>query len=1247
MTAIVDPRLGFVCSRCHERHASLCDGCAAPAELTLEEAVDALALARRRESLQEAVALLASRGIVLARRLVLVLAVLAGVAHGQTPTPTATPTATPRYWTGWLPFGANAAVTSGAGDNDGYECYTGACDITCGTPMSTVGTSADGTTCQDRNAGTTNNNTTCNASGRDQHRFSSFGVSIPAGSAVLGVAVKVVAGADSATGDPKLLVNIGDASAPYAGSLCIDSAVLSAGSLTTYTFGNSVQTWNIASTLTEAAVESANFSVYVTNGAVGTARDFYLDYLAIAVYYAPPGPTPPPNGVQWFDGYEAGELTLYSYLGRAAVWPAGTPTPVPLTYGANSSIAIVSSGAPTPAINRVAEGSPTPVPTPAINRHFLRFSAAAGEGAYQTIPIPASNTASASCWVYVATSPGGTRRPEVLRLMGGNTALGVVVIEPAELSTSVWLKAYWGVTAGRECLASGNNYTACTLGLCPLPTPGLSEEEMWASCECLHTGAPGEVECGDSAYAGRRIQTGKWYQVGIAQTNAAGGNAGAVGLTLTVDGRTKGEERSQGTCANGYACASDADCVTYLGEGATCATSNVVQVDAVRIGVSDAGDSAFVIDVDSCVVDTSAPSVLTFPIVQPLYVDKTPAATLNNWVPEPTATPAQSLLADLTAGGNDTNTYVKSSLNTEGYVEVDTVTSPVPTSGSVLGVTASMGLNALSISSGLAWWSGIADGANGERGHYVLASDTDGNSFKQTAYSFYPTRPAAGGAWTQAALDGLKLRADQPAIGPYAQGYVTSLLGQVAATLPTPRPYSVLTNRVTPTPGQTTINVCLWGDSTSDNQDYPDAIDPITFNADSLAWCTSGGKQTQDIHDRSSVMLPIASTVSSDDAFGSWTCREQKAGSLPIGQGCDYVVVMAGYNDFHRMPTQPYDGVCFSDDTAEDGGPCNCDLPTSAARKAADTYSLCYRGANRGDTCDSAGDCSVCVGGANNGLACRPRCTNNAAACGECSGGPYDGKWCATTSQCGSGTCPGCSGGYCNVDYDCPGAGTCQPLAHSVCVGGARPGGACTIAGHCNEPTPTGSPAATPTGTVPTPTPTPKCSGSLRWPWSACGAKHTPVSQNYCTDEACLDVERCRHGVCVQQHNVARSIETFRAILNAIVAYGAKPIAILPPDPDMSTNFGCWRDMAPQLAAFRAWLRTYATDNGLNWIDLAGAFGQAAAVSGTPAPASNYRDGVHFRLGSDGRGQRLMGDLVRQCLSGDPESNTHVHCDDL
>lgn len=84
-----------LCGRCNAGIAHVCASCAAPMELPLDEAIGALALARRAQSLQEAVALLAHRGVVLVRVACLLVLVWASAAAAQTSTATPTNTRTP------------------------------------------------------------------------------------------------------------------------------------------------------------------------------------------------------------------------------------------------------------------------------------------------------------------------------------------------------------------------------------------------------------------------------------------------------------------------------------------------------------------------------------------------------------------------------------------------------------------------------------------------------------------------------------------------------------------------------------------------------------------------------------------------------------------------------------------------------------------------------------------------------------------------------------------------------------------------------------------------------------------------------------------------------------------------------------------------------------------------------------------------------------------------------------------------
>jgi hypothetical protein len=452
--------------------------------------------------------------------------------------------------------------------------------------------------------------------------------------------------------------------------------------------------------------------------------------------------------------------------------------------------------------------------------------------------------------------------------------------------------------------------------------------------------------------------------------------------------------------------------------------------------------------------------------------------------------------------------------------------------------------------------------------------------------------------------------------------------------------------------GDGKINVCLWGDSTLDVDDYWQSMH--AEQPDSIAWCASVGKMTQDFLDHAGTLLSIAETVSSEPIFQGplfpWICREVQGPQLPVGAGCDYVVTMTGYNDFHLQPAAPMDGRCYARDPRENGQSCACAIPDySAATLGYHSYARCYRGAHQGERCATNLDCATCIGGAHDGQACRPRCTGDGAPCARWSGGLCDGAECVPGTMCGDATCPGCGRGYCSVDYDCPG-GFCGPLQLATCVNGQVPGAPCANVFDCGTP----PPESRPTDAARPPAEAVACTYTHQ-PWWSCDPDESPVSQLYCIAAACVDAEHCSHGVCIQRHPTDLEALQQRALIDRVVAFGAKPILILPPDPNPAGGVGCWLEITPQIAWLREFLRALAAERHYNYIDLDAAFRasgpyvdpRAPKRTVIPSPASNYSDAVHFRLGSDGLGARLAGELVGACLNGNPEGSPFVHCDDL
>ena len=195
------------------------------------------------------------------------------VAGGvTTPSPTPVPTNTPAASTstGFLSPSTNAAHTSSAGDNNGYQT----------SPANAYAN--DSSVATDINSGT-NTNTSCTNSGKDKHRYYNYNLNIPATAVIKGIQVRLDARADATGGSPKICVQFS-----WNGGTTWTTAKSTTTLGTTeatYTLGSVSDTWG--RTWTPGNFSNANFRIRVIDVASNTSRDFFLDYVAVNVTYQP------------------------------------------------------------------------------------------------------------------------------------------------------------------------------------------------------------------------------------------------------------------------------------------------------------------------------------------------------------------------------------------------------------------------------------------------------------------------------------------------------------------------------------------------------------------------------------------------------------------------------------------------------------------------------------------------------------------------------------------------------------------------------------------------------------------------------------------------------------------------------------------------------------------------------------------------------------------------------------------------
>lgn len=170
--------------------------------------------------------------------------------------------------TGWLSPTANAAVTSNAGDNNGFE-------------VSAANAGADDNLyAVDNNSGT-NTSTSCTANQKDKHRFYNYGINIPGGSTIQGIEVQLNAKVDSTSGSPRFCVQLS-----WDGGVTWTATKSTATLSTTETaniLGSPADTWG--RTWSVGELGNTSFRVRIINVASNTSRDFSLDWVAVRVSY--------------------------------------------------------------------------------------------------------------------------------------------------------------------------------------------------------------------------------------------------------------------------------------------------------------------------------------------------------------------------------------------------------------------------------------------------------------------------------------------------------------------------------------------------------------------------------------------------------------------------------------------------------------------------------------------------------------------------------------------------------------------------------------------------------------------------------------------------------------------------------------------------------------------------------------------------------------------------------------------------
>ncbi|RPH60198.1 MAG: hypothetical protein EHM89_09330 [Acidobacteria bacterium] len=173
--------------------------------------------------------------------------------------------------TGLLGPTANAPVTSSAGDRNGFET----------SPTSAY--ADDGVFARDNNSGSSSSSTSCTSSNKDKHLFYNYNLSIPSGSVIRGIEVRLDGKVESTSSSPKFCVQLswnGGSSwttAKTTPRLSTNEASYVLGSLSDL-WGRNWTTGNFG---------NSSFRVRVISVASSTSRDFSLDWVAVRVTHEP------------------------------------------------------------------------------------------------------------------------------------------------------------------------------------------------------------------------------------------------------------------------------------------------------------------------------------------------------------------------------------------------------------------------------------------------------------------------------------------------------------------------------------------------------------------------------------------------------------------------------------------------------------------------------------------------------------------------------------------------------------------------------------------------------------------------------------------------------------------------------------------------------------------------------------------------------------------------------------------------
>ena len=890
---------------------------------------------------------------------------------------------------------------------------------------------------------------------------------------------------------------------------------------------------------------------------------------------------------------------------------------------------------------------------PDTNKCALQFAVTSGGTLSRAKTVTSATTIAASMHINAASCP--TARREIMRFRNSGGKTGCLIsahagTTVAGVTSCIYESAYEspdpvassgecygsltmdGTECGGSCTGSGTCDTGgvdCTNCVTSVNLPAnVSCTGGICVNECDKANADISGQCKSAVYAlSPRVATNTWQSVTLQQINnggrvqcglwtgalprcVAGSN---IGVACTVNSQCPastcgtgsiprgGPSRKQGICTGGdrakTACALDVEC----SGGGACTITDVVAIDEVWFGTSDATAGAFTYTLDDMVIETTAIPNANYRM-DTLWGESDPSLPVA-WSTSSHCGGAGLEYAcwddaSATAPEPDAD-YTEIHTSTQGRQEdaiLSDISPALSGAESVLAVGHVIVMRTGNTAANTAH--GFLDGAK-----VATTATLDARAlFGDTSYHLLPpyvliNSPEESDGWSESEVNNLEERVE--AKNPVSSLTVTSAVAEVLidgadATVPNVLFDANLDNQK---------SVGYAGDSTRHSQAFKLGLQGGLLEPDNLVACAMDGIKAGDIARDISLpgavndLLEGASTSGTTGGGGGMVCENAKGSTnIPL----DILVIEAGPNDwvidsFFSDPANvvSLNGVGACSGGSNDGVACAagvCSGGTVSGVYCA-SASTCTGGGTcipfactGGGTCVSRGtgmcrDRQECGGGSNNGTACTAdsTCTgggtcgagaSQGAACvcnttqgnrqfpaydtitctaGVCAGGIHKGEACDSTLDCGRSFCS-LSGAQRNtvVVRDLLGVGrSCTCTSDADCkLKATETGGTCAGAPWV-APTP---PYASPS---PAPTFTPRwCAATVGAPAQSDVLYVPPIGSWYA--DGCRHAPGCPNGICVQGNSTG-AVRKFFTAVNAAVAARSLPTTWATPTPPAPT----------------------------------------------------------------------------------------------